>query len=89
MIEVAIQAAVTLFGVQPSHRPRAAESSSHGTATMANIPSSVPPTLARNASINSPRTRWAHDVVIPQTGHRWPDTTRNVHGGKPNRWWVP
>ena len=28
-------------------------------------------------------------VVMPQDGHRWPNSTTNVQGGKPNCRWVP
>lgn len=89
MIPAAIQAHVVLSGVQPSHRPLATADISQGTPIRLSRQSSVPATFARKASTGHPRTNLAQDVVIPQVGHRMPNTTENVHGGSPNCWCVP
>ena len=41
-------------------------------AIMANIPSKVPAEFAHKALGSCPRTRWLHEVVIPQEGHGRP-----------------
>lgn len=89
MTETAAQAIAVLVGVQPSHRPRAAESKSHGTATKSRIANSVPPTFARRALIQCPRTKCAQAVVIPQAGQGRPNNTTTVQGGHPNCRCVP
>ena len=89
MIPAAIQANVVLFGVQPSHRPPTAADNNQGTPARLSRQSSVPATFARRASTGRPRTKWAQDVIIPQVGHRMPNTTENVHGGSRNCWCVP
>jgi hypothetical protein len=72
------------FGGAQSHRPRTPDITSHGPHSTAAIPRSAPPALARKAAQAFPRTRWAHEVVIPQEGQRTPNHCTNVQGGSPS-----
>src|SRR4051794_23426088 len=51
--------------------------------------STNPPQFARAASKKRPRTKLATLVVMPQLGQGIPNSSLNVHGGKPSASWVP
>ena len=86
---VAITARVLSPGRPTSHRPRVAETSSQGPATIAIAANSVPPALQPIAWNHWPRTACDHEVVMPHDGQRTPNNHTNVHGGSPNCRCVP
>lgn len=78
------QVSTTQLGLQTLHRPRHAAIPSQGMDNAARRPNKAPVAFACKAPRRFPRIRWAHDVVIPQAGHRTPNKATHVHGGRPN-----
>ena len=74
------------LGRRIHQRPRMPQISIHGPATADAAANNVPPLFALSDCPMLPRTKCAHDVVIPHDGQRMPTMAVNEHGCKPN--WV-
>ena len=77
------------FGWRIHHLPIRPETSSHGPATAEASANIVPPLFDWSDPTMLPRTKCAHEVVIPHDGQRKPTMTVNEHGLRPNCVCVP